>query len=249
MLIQNNTHAHSIIQATPEQVALAARNWFVSIAIMSILQRDRCIVALSGGSTPKRLYQLLAELPEGLIDWSKVHLFWGDERNVPSDHVDSNFRMVREALIDRIIGPKPVVHAVPTDGRTPAEAAINYERTMRQLAGSSPFIFDIVLLGLGDDAHTASLFPETTALKVLNRWVVENEVPKLSTHRITLTAPILNASRNTAFLICGASKQWALGKIHSAERNSNLYPAQLVRPLGDLWWFMDEAASEATYVE
>jgi len=243
MLIQTNTHAHSVIDTTPEQVALAARNWFVSVAIMSILQRGQCVVALSGGSTPKRLYQLLAELPVGLIDWSKVHLFWGDERNVPCDHPDSNFKMVREALLDRIAGGKPIVHAIPTDGLTPAEAALEYERTMRSLAGPNPFVFDVVLLGLGDDAHTASLFPDTTALKILNRWVVENEVPKLNTTRITLTATILNASRHTAFLVCGASKQWALGKIHSAERNSNLYPAQLIRPVGDLWWFMDEAAS------
>lgn len=240
---KSSTHSHSIIQSTPEQVALAARNWFVSIAIMSILQRDRCLVALSGGSTPKRLYQLLAELPEGLIDWSRVHLFWGDERNVPSDHPDSNYRMVREALLDRIVGEKPVVHAIPTDGSTPCEAANNYERTMRSIAGSSPFVFDIVLLGLGDDAHTASLFPETAALKVTNRWAIENEVPKLNTTRISLTAPILNSSRNTAFLVCGESKQWALGKIHSAERNATLYPAQLIRPIGDLWWFLDEAAS------
>ncbi len=224
-----------------EAVAMAARTWFVERVQQAIVERGRCLVSLSGGSTPKRLYELLAELGDGEIEWPKVHLFWGDERDVRLDHVDSNYRMVRQALLDRLKTSKPVVHRIPTGDQTPDRAAREYELRMREFARGAPFHFDIVLLGLGDDAHTASLFPDTTALTITDRWVVANQVEKLATTRVTLTAPILNAARSVAFLVCGSSKQWAIDKIRGAVRNPNLYPAQLIQPEGELWWFVDEA--------
>jgi len=230
---------HTVQRSTAEEVALAARDWFVEHANQAIVQRGRCLVALSGGSTPKRLYELLAELDEGTIDWSKVHLFWGDERDVPLDHIDSNYRMVRQALLDRLKNSKPIVHRIPTGDQPPDRAAREYELRMREFARGAPFHFDIVLLGLGDDAHTASLFPETLALTITDRWVVANQVEKLSTTRLTLTAPILNAALNVAFLVCGSSKQWAIDKVRGKTDHPTLYPAQLIQPVGELWWFLD----------
>ena len=232
---------HLVQQPTSEDVAVAARDWFVERCADAIAARGKCIVALSGGSTPKRLYELLSEVEEGVIDWAKVHLFWGDERDVPANHADSNYRMVREALLNRLTTKKPTVYRIPT-GQQPVErAAREYELKMREFACGAPFHFDVVFLGLGDDAHTASLFPETLALTITDRWVVANQVPKLSTNRVTLTAPILNSARHVAFLVCGANKQWAIDKIQGATRNPALYPAQLIQPEGQLWWFTDES--------
>jgi 6-phosphogluconolactonase len=233
--------SQTVQRPNSEEVALAARTWFVERARNAIAERGQCLVSLSGGSTPKRLYELLAELDDGVIDWPKVHLFWGDERNVPLDHIDSNYRMVRQALLDRLKDSKPVVHRIPTGDQPVDRAAREYELRMREFARGAPFRFDVVLLGLGDDAHTASLFPESMALNITDRWVVANQVEKLATTRITLTAPIFNAARNVAFLVCGSSKQWAIDRIRGSIYNPTAYPAQLIQPDGELWWFVDEA--------
>lgn len=232
---------HIVQRPSPEDVAMAARDWFVERCRQSIVERGRCIAALSGGSTPKRLYELLSELNDGDIDWPKVHLFWGDERDVSANHADSNYRMVKESLLDRLTTSKPLVYRIPTGNQSTDRAAREYELIMREFTGGGPFYFDIVLLGLGEDAHTASLFPETMALSITDRWAVANQVEKLSTMRVTLTAPVLNSSQNVAFLVCGESKQWAIDKIRGPHRNPRLYPAQLIQPIGDLWWFVDSA--------
>ncbi len=234
-------NSHHVQFPTAEDVAVAARDWFVDRCKQAIDARGKCIVALSGGSTPKRLYELLSEVSEGTIDWPKVHLFWGDERDVPANHAQSNYRMVREALLDRLTAAKPAVYRIPTGQQSVERAAREYELKMREFACGAPFQFDVVFLGLGDDAHTASLFPETLALTITDRWVVANQVLKLSTNRVTMTAPILNAARHVAFLVCGSNKQWAIDKIQGATRNPNLYPAQLIQPEGELWWFTDES--------
>jgi 6-phosphogluconolactonase len=232
----------TIVSPDPETTARTVRDWFVDRCRDTVSARGRCLVALSGGSTPKRLYELLAELPDLAIDWSKVILIWGDERDVPEDHADSNYRMVRHALLDRLGQRQPTIHRIPTGSLSADDAANAYEKTLKQVIGVSDPAIDIVFLGLGDDAHTASLFPETTAIEVCDRWCVSNEVPKLNTTRITLTAPLLNNASHVAFLVCGANKRWALDKIHGSERNSALYPAQLIQPSGTLWWFLDQAA-------
>jgi 6-phosphogluconolactonase len=241
----DHTPGRKILVATDaEAVAKMACDWFIERCGEAIARKGVCWVALSGGSTPKRLYELLAELPAGLIDWSKVVLCWGDERNVAADHADSNYRMVKLSLLDKLNSSTPTVHRIRCGELSPEDACEAYERLLRSHANDGYLRFDIVLLGLGDDAHTASLFPETSALTASGRWVVSNEVSKLKTTRVTMTAELINAGHDVAFLVCGANKRWALDKIFGHERNPNLYPAQLVAPSGRLWWFLDEAANQ-----
>jgi 6-phosphogluconolactonase len=230
-----------VVRESPEAVALAARELFVDRCREATNRRGRCLVALSGGSTPKRLYELLTQLPKHVISWSRVVFFWGDERNVPHDHPDSNYRMVREALLDRLEGDKPICHPVPVGDLEPAEAAARYEDTLREYAQDGQLHLDITLLGLGDDAHTASLFPETQAIQEKSRWVVANEVPKLNTTRITMTAPLLNQSRDVAFLVCGKSKRWAVGQIFGSDYQPDRLPAHLIQPSGHTTWFLEDA--------
>lgn len=247
----------TIVKPNAEEVALAATEWLIETISECIAARGACSIALSGGSTPKRLYQLIAENETRSVDWSRVTLIMGDERNVPHQHVDSNYRMVKEAWLDRLDPtalPKsiPIVLPVEIDVNSPERAATEYEKTIREsLARSNtddpdaeiPAI-DIVLLGLGDDAHTASLFPETEALNESHRLFVANFVPKFSAFRLTLTAPMINAARNIAFLVCGPSKRPAVDVVMHGPRHPDEYPAQLIEPkLGRLWWFLDTAAA------
>jgi 6-phosphogluconolactonase len=230
-----------------EDVAQVACDWFIARCHEALQQRERCLVALSGGSTPRRLYRLLADLAPGTIDWSKVHFVWGDERNVPLDHVDSNFAMVEEVMLRRLGKQGPNVYPIPIDADHPDKTADYYEATLRSLLGgpndTARGVLDIVLLGMGDDTHTASLFPDTAALREHHRWVVSNWVDKLSNYRITLTAPVLNAARDVAFLVCGSSKAPALQAVWHGKHEPSKHPAQLIRPVrGKLWWMVDEAA-------
>ncbi|MEQ1829107.1 MAG: 6-phosphogluconolactonase [Pirellula sp.] len=246
----------TIIKPNAEEVAIAATEWLIETIQECIAARGACSIALSGGSTPKRLYQLIAENESKSVDWTKVILIMGDERNVPHDHVDSNYKMVREAWLDRLdpsSNPKsvPSVYPVGIKVKSPERAAAEYETQLREVLGAEkgerdedfPAI-DIVLLGLGDDAHTASLFPETDALKETRRLYVANFVPKFSAYRLTLTAPVINAARNVAFLVCGVSKRPAVDVVLHGPRHPDEYPAQLIEPkLGRLWWFLDTAAA------
>lgn len=203
-------------------------------------------LALPGGSTPKRLYEFLSELPAGTVDWRRVVLLWGDERNVPRGHADSNFRLVKESLLDHIDIPAENVLAVPDPGGDPAVAAQKYEQLLKEAIPGRARKFprlDCVLLGMGDDVHTASLFPGTAALREKSRLVVANEVPQLNGARITLTAPMINAARQVAFLMSGAGKSEALSILWHAPFDSNQFPAQLIRPTdGGLTFLLDKAA-------
>lgn len=212
---------------------------FIRLANESIAARGVFRVSLSGGSTPKRLYE---ELAHSDLDFSRIRWFWGDERNVPHDHADSNFRMVRQAMLEPAKIDPAHFFPVPINIDNPAMAAAEYENVMRrefgmegaasgQVSDQNDFPpWDLVLLGLGDDAHTASLFPETTALDVCDRWFVENWVEKFSAFRYTLTAPAINSGREIWFLISGSGKQDAVGRVLADERNFRLYPSQLIRP-------------------
>jgi 6-phosphogluconolactonase len=212
---------------------------FLRLAKETIAARGVFRVSLSGGSTPKRLYE---ELATSDLDFSRVQWFWGDERNVPHDHPDSNFRMVNTALLKPANIDSANVFPVPVDVDNPAVAAMNYEVTLRRQFGSQEGrgqatdaagefpAWDLVLLGLGDDAHTASLFPETSALDVCDRWFVENWVEKFATYRYTLTAPAINSGREIWFLISGSGKKEAVGRIMRDDRDIRLYPSQLIRP-------------------
>lgn len=199
-------------------------------------------IALAGGSTPQRLYRLLAE-DEG-IDWEGVHLWFGDERPVPPDHDDSNYKMAVESLIRHIPVPESRIHRMRGEDH-PAAAADEYEARLERHISSrldGRPVFDLILLGMGDDGHTASLFPGTAALRENRRLVVANEVPQLGTTRITLTYPVLNAARKVLFLVSGAGKAPALAAVVAGGKDAP--PAAGVRPeRGELLWFVDEAAA------
>ncbi len=245
----------TVVKPNAEEVAIAATEWLIETIRECIAAQGACSIALSGGSTPKRLYQLIAENETKSVDWSLVTLIMGDERNVPHEHVDSNYRMVKEAWLDRLdtlAVPKSMPNVLPVaiQVNAPERAAADYEKLLKKTLsndggeeGDAPAI-DIVLLGLGDDAHTASLFPETEALNESHRLFVANFVPKFSAYRLTLTAPMINAARNIAFLVCGPSKRPAVEVVLHGPRHPDEYPAQLIEPkLGRLWWFLDTAAA------
>ncbi|MGV3484110.1 MAG: 6-phosphogluconolactonase [Planctomycetaceae bacterium] len=207
---------------------------FVELSQRCIAQRGVFRVSLSGGSTPKRLYQSLAS---EALDWDRIQWFWGDERNVPHDHSDSNFRMVREAMLEPAAVPASTYFPVPVEPECPASAALNYENTLRRQFGSGQAMpaWDLVLLGMGDDAHTASLFPGTKALDEQQRWFVENWVEKFDAYRYTLTAPAINSGREIWFLVSGPSKREPLARVLEGERHPSLYPSQLISPTR---WFV-----------
>jgi 6-phosphogluconolactonase len=194
-------------------------------------------LCLSGGSTPRRLYELLAQRD---LPWDKVHWFWGDERNVPRQHQDSNFNMVRQAILEPIDAPPENVHPVPVELGDPVLVASDYERTLREHFPADTFpTWDLVLLGMGDDAHTASLFPHTGALQATDRWFVENWVPKFDGYRYTLTAPAINSGDQIWFLVAGSGKREALAQVLSPDRRPQSIPAQLIEPTR---WFVTQDA-------
>lgn len=200
-------------------------------------QKDQVNISLSGGSTPKVIYGRLTQRD---LPWDKIHLFWGDERNVPHDHDDSNFKMVKTVMLDHIEIPAANVHSVPVNVDDPKAAAEQYEQEMRDhFCGQENPQWDLTLLGMGDDAHTASLFPETTAIDASDRWFVENWVEKFDAFRYTLTAPAINSASEIWFLIAGAGKKGALAKVLSEDRQPALYPSQLIQPTR---WFVTQDA-------
>lgn len=233
-----------VVHEDPEQLASAAARDFAGKAAEAIDETGRFAVALAGGSTPKAAYEALVRDYAEEVDWRNVHVFFGDERSVPPDHEDSNYRMARLALLDHVsIGS---VH--PMRGELlPDEAAMAYEEELREFFGSAggPPVLDLILLGIGGDGHTASLFPYTPALEVADRWVVQNPVPSLETVRITLTLPVLNAARAVNFLVAGESKAGALKQILEGDPDPREYPAKLVRPEGGPTWMVDRPAAGA----
>ena len=227
------------VYESPKELAAAAASSFVEDAAGAIAERGRFAVALAGGSTPKATYEALARDHPGDVDWPNVHAFFGDERTVPPEHEDSNYRMAREALLNLVaIGS---VHRMRGE-LPPEEAAASYERDLGQFFGGEFPVLDLVMLGIGEDGHTASLFPETPALEVTDRLAVANPVPKLDTTRLTLTAPVLSAARAVYFLVAGESKAKALREILEGDADPRRYPAKLVRPPGGPTWFVDRAA-------
>jgi 6-phosphogluconolactonase len=227
----------------PEELADAAAGGFAARADEAIGERGRFAVVLAGGSTPKATYEILARDYADRIDWSNVHVFFGDERSVPPDHEDSNYRMACEALLDHV--PVSSVHRMQGE-LPPDEAAEAYEQDLRNFFGTEELPrFDLILLGIGGDGHTASLFSETSALEVHDRWVVANPVLKLETTRITLTVPAINAARAVYFLIAGEGKADALAEILEGNSDPHEYPASLIQPQGGPTWMLDRpAASE-----
>ena len=233
------------ILKTAAELFEAAAADFAARATGAVQASGRFTVALSGGSTPRTLYSLLATKPN--IPWDKICFFWGDERHVPPDHPESNYRMANEALLSKVpVRPENIfrIHAEENDA---AAAAMQYEQALRDSFHLSPGQFprfDLILLGTGPDGHTASLFPGTAALNEPQRLVVANWVPKFNTHRITFTFPVLNAAACVMFLASGPDKAAILREI--LENPAADLPSQRVQPTnGALIWLVDRAAAGA----
>jgi 6-phosphogluconolactonase len=233
------------IEILPNKEALIARSLDLIVEKLqaAIQSRGEATIALSGGSTPKPLYEALAQQS---LPWSQIHVFWGDERYVAGDHPDSNQRMARHAWLDQIDIPAHNLYPMPTEAGDPQIDAQTYEnelaRFFRVAAGEFPF-FDVILLGLGDDGHTASLFPHTPALQVCDRLITVGN--KDGQPRLTFTVPLINHGRCVIFLVAGASKQTALAEIFAEISDPETYPARFIRPQGELCWLLDESAGAA----
>lgn len=235
--------------ADQDKLATAAAEAFVRDARQAIAERGRFAVALSGGGTPRQLHAKLAASPfREQLAWNRVRFFWGDERCVPPDHPESNFRMAKETLLEPLGIEASQAVRMPAERPDLAAAAADYATAIVDAVADGdrahPPAFDLILLGLGDDSHTASLFPDTAALAVVDQWVAANEVPQLNTRRMTFTYPLLNAARCVRFLVAGAGKAAALKRVLQGPRDPRRWPAQGVHPTpGRLEWFVDEAAA------
>lgn len=233
----------------PAAVAQEAARRFTALAGEAVQARGRFAVALSGGSTPRSLFALLADEPyRDRVPWDRVEVFWGDERWVPPTHPDSNYRLAREALLDHVPIPPERIHPIPAGEGDPAAAAAAYEaelaRVLGGVPGGPPPALDLVLLGLGADGHTASLFPGTAGLAERRRWTVAHQVPQLRTWRVTLTWPVLNHAAQLLVLVVGADKAAALQAVLEGPEDVRRWPAQGIRPEGGrLAWLVDRAAA------
>lgn len=238
-----------VVLSGREEVAFEAADRIMKIAEGVLGQGRDFRLVLSGGSTPKRLYEVLAGDPfRSLISWDRVHFFWGDERCVALDHPDSNYRMAREAFLEKLSVPKANIHRMHGEASNPDVAACEYEGEIREHFGlepdSPPPSFDLVLLGMGADGHTASLFPGTQALMETSRWVVANRVQKLGTFRLTLTPMILNKAAWVIFLVVGSDKAKILADVLEGPFDPERLPSQLIQPTGGrVLWLLDQPAS------
>jgi len=241
-LMANCSESHLEILANTEALAHHVAEWLVATGVRG---DGPFAVALSGGATPRRLYELLGRAYRGTFPWEKTHWFWGDERFVPHDDPESNYRMVREAMLSEAPVPPANIHPVATEGLTPAEAALSYERQLKDFYGLSTLrpdrpLFDVTFLGLGTDGHIASLFPGTAILKERARWVgaVLGAKPE---PRITLTYAALESSREVAFLVAGTAKRPVLERLL---RGDPELPATHLHPVhGSVHLFVDRAAA------
>jgi 6-phosphogluconolactonase len=232
------------VEVLPDQAALIQRALELTLSKIqtAIQERGRFTIALSGGSTPKPLYEAIAtqQLP-----WDKIHVFWGDERYVPPEHPDSNQLMARRAWLDRVDLPEQNIHPILADELLPPDAARKYEAHLQEFFQIQPGEFpalDLNLLGMGDDAHTASLFPHTSALQVRDRLITVGN--KDGQPRITFTVPTINHARCVMFVVAGANKRPALAQVFAPVADDFTYPSRLVQPQGELWWLLDRAAGQ-----
>lgn len=230
----------------PDRDALfqGAADEFVRQANASVADRGRFTIALAGGSTPKGLYSLLATT--SALPWDKIYFFFGDERHVPPDNPESNYRMAREALLSKAPIPAQNIFRVAAENSDAAQAAQAYEKTLRQFFQPATTFprFDLILLGMGPDGHTASLFPGSKGLQERSRWVISNWVEKFKTDRITLTLPVLNNGAVVMFLAAGADKTETLKEVLRGTKPGEQFPSKLIHPTdGQLIWLVDKAAA------
>jgi 6-phosphogluconolactonase len=237
------------VSATTEELAEVAAEMFASVATAAVTARGVARVAISGGGTPKAMFELLADRGQphfARVPWEKLELFWVDERCVPPTHEESNYRMTNEAMLSHVPLPAAQIHRMEGE-LDPQVAASRYEaeiRTAFRLEGAETPVFDLVLLGMGDDGHTASLFPHTEALNEMGRLVVANHVPQKDAWRITLTWPVINRGREVAFLIEGEAKAQVVADVFLGAYDPESKPSQLIRPAsGRLTLLLDAAAA------
>lgn len=227
-----------------EMLSAAAAELFTTLADEAVQDHGSFTVALSGGKTPESAYRLLAQKPYlSRIPWQQIHIFWSDERCVLPDSPDSSERMARHAFLDSVPIPPQDIHPIRCQD-SPAEAAINYETLLKQFFTGKPPAFDLILLGLGTDGHTASLFPNTDVLNEKKRWTAETYVPGQAFHRVTFTAPLINSAKTIVFLVSGIEKSDILQRVFEGPYDPWNLPAQLIRPItGSLIWLIDSDAA------
>jgi len=232
------------IFTNPEELSQFAARQFSELAQEAIDRNGRFTVALTGGSSPKRLYQLLAQSPyKEQIPWQKVHIFWGDERFVPISDDRSNARMAFDTLLKHVDVPENQIH-VMTDGQPAEVFAEKYERTIKEHFGEALPAFDLILLGMGDDGHTASLFPETEVLQEKEKLVSSLYLSSQGMHRITMTAPLINQAKQIIMLVFGKKKAATLQAVLKGPHQPGHLPVQLIQPKnGQLTWLVDEEAA------
>ena len=245
-VLEQKAKADLRVFANVQELSLRAAQAAVRTINDSVRASGRCSVVLSGGNTPRPLYGLLASEFRDQIPWAHVHVFWGDERYVSSHDPESNYRMAKETLLDHVPCPAGNVHPMPTDFPSSDDAARDYEKTLRNYFGTEWPSFDLVFLGLGDEGHTASLFPGSPALGEPTRWVVAVNAPADPPLRLTLTLPALTRARNTYVLVTGSKKASALCHVLADVTDPNTYPAAGVRLTEGtlIWWVDREAAAQ-----
>lgn len=234
------------MEVWPDSRALITRaaELFAETARQSVAWRDKFTVALSGGSTPRALYELLTgEIYAPHIPWEETHIFWSDERCVPPTSDESNYRMAYEAMLARVPIPEEQIHRMRGEDE-PQQAARDYQAILEEKLGNPPR-FDLILLGMGEDGHTASLFPSSDALDDTEHLVVAPYVEKLKAHRLTMTFRAINSARSVTFLVAGEAKAETLRAVLEGEKDPHRYPSQLVEPdKGELVWLVDDAAAK-----
>jgi 6-phosphogluconolactonase len=229
--------------ADSEAMSRAAAELFAQESLKAVQARGRFVVLLSGGGTPRRTYQLLASSPlREQVPWHAVHVFWGDERSVPSDDPRSNARMARQELLDHVSVPVDQIHPIPYRS-SPNESAVGYEKLLHIFFSGGPPRFDLVFLGLGDNGHTASLFPWTAVVDELKKWVSEVYVEEDDLYRVTLTAPVINQAELIIFLVSGSGKAAILRDVLERSPDPHSVPARLIKPDGRLLWLVDRSAA------
>ncbi len=233
------------ISPTKTDLVTGFANWLVANIKQTLSQQSRCTIALSGGSTPTDLFKLLAsDAYKTQIDWGKLHIFWGDERDVPFTDDRNNAKQAFDVLLSHVPIPASQIHVMDTSIDA-ATSAKNYEHLLHQYFDNEPHSFDIVMLGMGDDGHTLSLFPGTEVVNEEVKWATAFYLTAQQMNRITITAPITNKAAAVCFLVAGKSKAPALKEVLQGNYQPNIYPSQRIKPLnGNLHWFVDKEAAE-----
>jgi len=229
-----------------EELIQAAADLFIRVGVEAINTSGRFSVVLSGGNTPQPLYRILAGETADHLDWNKIHFFWGDERPVPPDHQDSNFKQAHHSLLRPLGIKEENIHRIQAE-LPPPDAARLYEEEILDWFQGNPPAFDLILLGMGSDGHTASLFPKTALVSgdpaQQQRLVAANWVPQLDSWRISFTPSLINRGRNVLFLVNGKNKAAPLAKVLEGSRDPVNFPSQLIKPMdGNLYWFLDREA-------